>query len=42
MAPSVREAPLTAGAAWHRWDPHVHAPGTTLNDQFGGAGAWGD
>lgn len=21
---------------WHCWDPHVHAPGTLLNDQFGG------
>lgn len=19
---------------WHRWDPHVHLPGTVLNDQF--------
>lgn len=35
-------APLTAGAAWHRWDPHVHAPGTKLNDQFGGAESWDD
>ena len=22
---------------WHRWEPHVHAPGTVLNDQFKGA-----
>lgn len=21
---------------WHRWDPHLHAPGTLLGDQFGG------
>lgn len=21
---------------WHRWDPHIHAPGTVLNDGFGG------
>ena len=21
---------------WHRWDPHLHAPGTLLNDQFKG------
>jgi len=26
------------GSAWHRWDPHLHAPGTLLNDQF--AGNW--
>jgi energy-coupling factor transporter ATP-binding protein EcfA2 len=24
------------GSEWHRWDPHLHAPGTLLNDQFGG------
>src|SRR5712691_12356278 len=26
------------GSEWHRWDPHLHAPGTTLNDQFKGNG----
>jgi hypothetical protein len=25
-----------SGSHWHRWDPHLHAPGTLLNDQFGG------
>ena len=20
-----------AGSRWHRWDPHIHAPGTVLN-----------
>lgn len=24
------------GSLWHRWDPHLHAPGTLLNDQFHG------
>ncbi len=24
------------GAEWRRWDPHLHAPGTLLADQFGG------
>jgi energy-coupling factor transporter ATP-binding protein EcfA2 len=24
------------GSKWRRWDPHVHLPGTLLNDQFGG------
>lgn len=24
------------GSVWHRWDPHLHAPGTLLNDQFKG------
>ena len=22
------------GSQWRRWDPHLHAPGTLLNDQF--------
>lgn len=25
-----------AGSEWRRWDPHIHAPGTLLNDEFGG------
>jgi ABC-type lipoprotein export system ATPase subunit len=24
------------GSVWHRWDPHLHAPGTLLSDQFNG------
>src|SRR4051794_11468082 len=27
--------PLNQGSCWRRWDPHVHLPGTVLNDQFG-------
>jgi hypothetical protein len=29
--------PLTwsVGSQWQRWDPHLHAPGTLKNDQFG-------
>jgi len=27
-------SPLTAGSTWRRWDPHVHLPGTLLNDEF--------
>lgn len=23
-----------AGSVWHRWDPHLHVPGTLLNDQY--------
>lgn len=26
----------TRGSEWHRWDPHLHGPGTALNDQFKG------
>src|SRR5689334_215410 len=29
-----------AGSVWHRWDPHLHAPGTLRNDQF--AGNWAE
>ena len=28
------------GAKWHRWDPHLHAPGTILNNQYCGEDAW--
>lgn len=24
----------SAGSTWRRWDPHVHLPGTALNDQY--------
>lgn len=23
------------GSTWHRWDPHIHAPGTILSNHFG-------
>lgn len=26
-----------SGSRWLRWEPHIHAPGTVLNDQFKGA-----
>jgi len=29
----------TRGSEWHRWEPHIHAPGTLLNDRFK-AGDW--
>lgn len=31
---------LTRGSEWRRWEPHIHTPGTVLNNQFGGVGAW--
>jgi hypothetical protein len=31
---------LNSGSRWHRWEPHIHAPGTVLNDQFKGADCW--
>lgn len=27
----------TRGSEWHKWDLHLHAPGTKLNNQFGDA-----
>lgn len=34
----MSEAPKrwSVGAVWRRWDPHLHAPGTLLEDQFKG------
>ena len=31
---------INRGSEWHRWDPHIHAPGTLLNDQFGSNDPW--
>lgn len=31
---------LTRGSEWHRWEPHIHGPGTVLNNNFGGGDAW--
>jgi hypothetical protein len=31
---------ISRGSEWHRWDPHIHAPGTILNDQFGSIDPW--
>ena len=30
---------LERGSQWFRWEPHIHAPGTIFNDQFG-ADSW--
>lgn len=31
---------ISRGSEWHRWEPHIHAPGTILNNQFGSADPW--
>lgn len=31
---------ISRGSLWHRWDPHIHAPGTLMSDQF--KGDWND
>lgn len=36
MAEPPTAPELTAGSIWRRWDPHVHFPGTLLNNQFKG------
>lgn len=27
---------------WRRWEPHIRAPGTVMNNQFTGRNAWND
>ena len=31
---------ISRGSEWHRWEPHIHAPGTILNNQFGVSDPW--
>jgi hypothetical protein len=31
----MADVALGRGSEWRRWDLHVHAPGTALNDQYG-------
>lgn len=31
---------LNRGSVWHRWDPHIHTPGTILADQYPAADGW--
>ena len=31
---------FSRGSQWYRWEPHIHSPGTALNDQFRGPDAW--
>jgi energy-coupling factor transporter ATP-binding protein EcfA2 len=33
---------LSRGSEWRRWEPHIHAPGTAMNNQFSGPTAWHD
>lgn len=32
---------ISRGSEWRRWEPHIHAPGTILNNQFRGDDPWG-
>lgn len=31
---------ISRGSEWHRWEPHIHAPGTVLNNRFGSNDPW--
>ncbi|SPU55271.1 Predicted ATPase [Brevundimonas vesicularis] len=33
---------ISRGSEWRRWEPHIHAPGTVMNNQFTGTTAWED
>lgn len=33
---------MNRGSEWRRWEPHIHAPGTVINNQFAGPNAWHD
>ncbi|MGJ7030876.1 TrlF family AAA-like ATPase [Niabella hirudinis] len=30
------------GSIWHRWEPHIHTPGTIMNDMYSGNDPWDD
>ena len=30
---------LNRGPEWRRWEPHIHVPGTVMNDLFGSPNA---
>lgn len=31
---------IEIGSLWHRWDPHIHTPGTILSDQYPANEGW--
>jgi len=31
----MNETENPIGSIWHRWDPHIHLPGTLINDNYG-------
>jgi len=39
---AIRGKMLSRGSEWRRWEPHIHAPGTVMNNQFSGPNAWHD
>jgi hypothetical protein len=39
MAGNIQER-APRGSEWHRWEPHIHAPGTAIEDQYPEKNAW--
>lgn len=39
MGDNVLEA-INRGSEWYRWEPHIHAPGTVLEDHYPKADGW--
>ena len=39
MAGHVKES-MNRGSEWYRWDPHIHAPGTVLEDKYPKEDGW--
>lgn len=42
MKQEIPDLDMNSGSRWHRWEPHIHAPGTVLNNQFQGVNKWDD
>ena len=40
MTKLIFQQHYSSGSEWRRWDPHIHSPGTTFEDRFGGEGSW--
>ena len=32
--------PSQVGSLWNRWEPHIHAPGTLMANEFKGPDVW--
>lgn len=39
MGGAVQTA-FNRGSVWHRWEPHIHTPGTLLADRYSGSNVW--
>lgn len=37
---SAKDLTVERGSVWRRWEPHIHTPGTILNDLFDGPNVW--